>query len=209
MFKQVLIYIGRLWSYLHPLRLRQNIKAAYTYLYTGYYARQMKQFGSKSRIIPTLSNFLGGKYISIGSNCTFGIGCILTAWDSYHDQHFTPTITIGNNCSFGNHSHITAIHQIIIGDNLLTGPNVLITDNSHGQNTTLAELQMAPNQRPLYSKGAVHIGNNVWIGQNACIMPGVTIADGAIIAANSVVTHDIPAYSIAAGVPAKVIKHIE
>lgn len=68
---------------------------------------------------------------------------------------------------------------------------------------------MAPNQRPLYSKGAVHIGNNVWIGQNACIMPGVTIADGAIIAANSVVTHDIPAYSVAAGAPAKVIKHIE
>ena len=86
---------------------------------------------------------------------------------------------------------------------------MLITDNSHGQNTTLAELQMAPNQRPLYSKGAVHIGNNVWIGQNACIMPGVTIADGAIIAANSVVTHDIPAYSVAAGAPAKVIKHIE
>jgi len=40
-------------------------------------------------------------------------------------------------------------------------------------------------------------------------MPGVTIADGAIIAANSVVTHDIPAYSVAAGAPAKVIKHIE
>lgn len=209
MFKQVLTYIGRLWSYLHPLRLRQNIKATYTYLYTGYYARQMKQFGSKSRIIPTLNNFLGGKYISIGNNCTLRKGCILTAWDSFQDQHFTPIITIGNNCSIGDHSHITAINQIIIGDNLLTGPNVLITDNSHGQNTTLSELQMAPNQRPLYSKGTVHIGNNVWIGQNACIMPGVTIADGVIIAANSVVTHDIPAYSVAAGSPAKVIKHIE
>lgn len=53
------------------------------------------------------------------------------------------------------------------------------------------------------------IGNNVWIGRNVCIMPGVTIGDGAVIGANAVVTHDIPAYSVAAGVPAKVIKTIE
>ncbi len=116
---------------------------------------------------------------------------------------------MGNNCSIGDHSHITAINKIIIGNNLLTGPNVLITDNSHGQNNTVAELQVAPNQRPLYSKGEVHIGNNVWIGQNACILSGVTIGDGVIIAANSVVTHDIPAYSLAAGTPAKIIKHIQ
>ena len=52
------------------------------------------------------------------------------------------------------------------------------------------------------------IGNNVWIGRNVCIMPGVTIGDGAVIGANAVVTHDIPAYSVAVGVPAKVIKMI-
>ncbi len=160
MFKQFLILLGRLWSYLYPLRLRKNINATYTYLYTGYYARQLKHCGEMSRFIPSLNNFLGGKYTSIG-------------------------------------------------DYLLTGPNVLITDNSHGYNQTAEELSIAPNQRPLYSKREVHIGNNVWIGQNACILPGVTIGDGVIIAANSVVTHDIPAYSIAAGSPAKVIKHIE
>ena len=57
-------------------------------------------------------------------------------------------------------------------------------------------------------KGGVHIGNNVWVGRNVCIMPGVHIGDGAVIGANSVVTHDISAFSIAVGTPARVIKKV-
>ncbi len=56
-FKRFLIYLGRLWSYIPPLHLQQNIYAAYTYLYTGYYSRYMKHFGSMSRIVPTLNNW--------------------------------------------------------------------------------------------------------------------------------------------------------
>ena len=52
----------------------------------------------------------------------------------------------------------------------------------------------------------IKIGNNVWIGDKACILGGVTIGDGAVIGANSVVTHSIPAHSIAVGSPARVIK---
>ena len=60
--------------------------------------------------------------------------------------------------------------------------------------------------RLVVSKGSVIIGNNVWIGDKATILPNVTIADGAVIAANSVVTKDVPAYSVVAGNPAKVVK---
>ena len=56
------------------------------------------------------------------------------------------------------------------------------------------------------SKGPVIIGNNVWIGDKATVLPNVTIGDGAVIAANAVVTKDVPPYSIVAGNPAKVIK---
>ena len=63
----------------------------------------------------------------------------------------------------------------------------------------------AENERPF--KGDTVIGNDVWIGYDSLIMPGVTIGDGAIIAARSVVTADVPAYAIAGGNPAKVLRH--
>ena len=78
----------------------------------------------------------------------------------------------------------------------------------HGDNS-FEQLSIPPADRPLFIKGEVRIGNNVWIGRNVCIMPGVTIGDGAVIGANAVITHDIPPYSVAAGVPAKIIKKIE
>ena len=84
---------------------------------------------------------------------------------------------------------------------------MLISDNAHGKNI-IEQLKLPPRQRPLYTKGPVVIGNNVWIGNNACILSGVTIGDGAVIGANSVVTHDVPAYSVAAGIPAKIIKQL-
>ena len=83
----------------------------------------------------------------------------------------------------------------------------IITDNFHGSNT-LAELVIPADERKLYSKGPVIIGNNVWTGRNVCIMPGITIGDGAIIGANAVVTKDVPANSIVGGVPAEIIKTI-
>lgn len=152
----------------------------------------------------------GPEYISIGNQTSFEKDLYLTAWDSYQAnndiQHFTPEIKIGSNCHFGAFNHITAVNSIEIGDNILTGKNVTITDNSHGS-TEPEHLSIEPILRPLVSKGPVKIGNNVWIGDKATVLPNVTIGDGAVIAANAVVTKDVPAYSVAAGNPAKVIKN--
>ncbi len=60
--------------------------------------------------------------------------------------------------------------------------------------------------RPVKSKGSIVIGDNVWIGDKATILPGVIIGDGAVIAANAVVSKDVPAYCVAGGNPAKIIK---
>ncbi len=147
----------------------------------------------------------GLQYISVGDKTFIASGVQLTAWDNHNNNKYSPSITIGNCCAIRENCHITAINSISIGDNLLTGTNVLITDNSHGQSTR-EHMSMPFTERPLYSKGPVTIGDNVWLGNNVCVMPGVNIGDGAIIGANSVVTHDIPAYSVAAGIPAKVIK---
>lgn len=68
------------------------------------------------------------------------------------------------------------------------------------------ELGVAPIDRDVKSKGPVVIGDNVWLGERACILPGVHIGDGAVAAANAVVIHEVPAKVLAAGVPTKVIK---
>lgn len=154
--------------------------------------------------------------ITIGDGTAFGEGVFLTAWDSYvcikenkeYTQKFHPSITIGCNCHFGAQNHITSTNKIIIGDHLLTGKWVTITDNSHGE-SNLSNLRIDPLKRPITSKGPVVIGKNVWIGDKATILPGVTIGDGVIIAANAVVTKDIPCYCIVGGNPAKILKKIE
>jgi acetyltransferase-like isoleucine patch superfamily enzyme len=147
--------------------------------------------------------------IEIGSECSIDYNCVLGCRTRLikDGKKKKPMIKIGNRCYLGQYNHITAVDKIIIGDNLLTGRFVLITDNSHG-GMNYDELQIHPSQRNVISKGEVIIGNNVWIGDKSSIMPGVHIGDGCIIGANSVVTHDIPAYSLAAGIPARVIKTV-
>lgn len=170
--------------------------------------------GNLSRVhFGKVSEFRGAQYIQIGDGSAFSDYLFLTAWDSFScDQDdlqvFQPQIMIGENCRFGAFNHITAINKIIIGNNLLTGKWVTITDNSHGY-TDYETLSMPPIFRPLVSKGPVVIGNNVWIGDKATILPNVIIGNNVVIAANAVVTNDIPDFSVVAGCPAKIIKHIE
>ena len=174
-------------------------------LYTAFHRNRFAHFGRHSHIGWKAMRLEGLGHISVGDGTYIASGVQLTAWENRKGQHFTPTIAIGNGCTIRENCHITAVNSISIGNHLLTGTNVLITDNSHGE-VTYEQMQLPPDSRPVYSKGPVVIGNNVWLGNNVCVMPGVTIGDGAIIGANSVVTHDVPAYSVAAGIPAKIIK---
>lgn len=159
-----------------------------------------------------ISELKGASHISIGENSGFGPGLFLTAWNKWvlkkGEQSFSPKISIGSNCRFGAYNHITAINEIRIGDNLLTGKWVTITDNSHGS-SDFASLNVPPVERPLISKGTVVIGNNVWIGEKVTILPGVTIGNGVVIGANSVVTKSVPDYCVVAGNPAKIIKQFK
>lgn len=149
---------------------------------------------------------LGEEHIFIGNGTHIGEHTHLTAWETTcAGGNFNPEIHIGENCCLGNWNHITATNSIRIGNNLLTGKWVTITDNSHGE-TDRETLDMPPLMRTITSKGPVVIGDNVWIGDKATILPGVTIGDGAIIAANAVVTKDVPAYSVVGGNPARIIK---
>ncbi|WP_373482953.1 DapH/DapD/GlmU-related protein [Acetobacterium sp.] len=89
---------------------------------------------------------------------------------------------------------------IIIGDGVLIGHNVVLATLNH---------DVDPQKRSDIFPAPIRIGNNVWIGAQATVLPGVTIGDGAIIAAGAVVSRDVPANVIVGGVPAKIIKKIE
>lgn len=141
--------------------------------------------------------------IRIGEDCRFGLKTVLFAHNQYNGFQVDGHIEIGDHCLFGDFINISSINSIKIGDNLLTGRWVTITDHAHG-NSSFSQLNIPPNHRPLVSNGPVVIGKNVWIGDKATILPNVTIGDGAIIGANAVVTKDVPSYSIAVGNPATI-----
>ncbi len=176
---------------------KNNLRAK---IFTQFVKRYFKHFGTHSYLFPPIMALKGLNKIEIGNHVSFGSNLQLTVWDD-------GCIIIGDGCKIREYCHITAKNRIVIGQNLLTGTNVLITDNSHGA-FVREQLNIHPAERPIVSKGAVTIGNNVWLGNNVCVMPGVTIGDGVIVGANSVVTHDIPAYSMAVGIPAKIVKQL-
>ncbi len=109
-------------------------------------------------------------------------------------------VTIGSNCYINFNMTLVDDYEITIGDNCLFAPNVMITTTGHAVDPELRK-------KGMYSF-PVRIGNNVWLGMGAIILPGVTIGDNSVIGAGSVVTHDIPANVIAMGSPCKVVREI-
>ena len=107
-------------------------------------------------------------------------------------------IIVGNCCAPGMSSscYIQARNGIVFGYNIRVGPGVGIISSGHDLNNYDLHIQEPP----------IKIGNNVWIGMNAVIMPGVTIGDNVVVGAGSIVTSDIPSDSIAAGNPCRVVK---
>ena len=147
--------------------------------------------------------FLRGRgAIIFGKNFVCGYLVRLDAFGSHG------CIRFGKNVQLNDFVHIGALESISIGDNVLIGSRVFISDHNHGNYQMEDEAsapEIPPADRPLSSR-PVRIGNNVWLGEQVCILPGVTVGDGAIVGANSVVTRDIPPNSISAGNPARVIR---
>ncbi len=108
-------------------------------------------------------------------------------------------IHIGSNFTGNYNLTILDIREVRIGDNVMIGPNTLISTVNH-------PLDPAGRRQHLGIARPVTIGNDVWIGGNATILPGVTIGDNVVIGAGAVVARDIPSNSLALGVPARVVK---
>ena len=143
---------------------------------------------------PNLLHF--GKGIGIG-DYTYFLPCTQFAGEKY-----SPQIIIGNNCWIGIRNSFAAIDKVQIGNNVLFAGYVHITDHSHGYE----DINEPITKQKLISKGPVIIEDDCWLGFGCEILSGVHIGKHSIVAARAVVTKDVPAYSIVAGNPARIVK---
>ncbi len=154
-------------------------------------------FESKFPLISGYGTVNVGDNVTIGRDVNFAV--------SYKVME-NPTITIGDNVYLGFQTCFFCADRITVGNRVLIAAGVHIYDNN---NHPLDPVERADN-KPVEKENIspVTIGNDVWIGSGSCILKGVTIGDGAVVALRSVVTKDVPPMAIVAGNPAKVVKFI-
>jgi maltose O-acetyltransferase len=148
--------------------------------------------GKRVRIV-TLSRFKVGKNVGIADGVI--LDCGGNIWGELRGG-----ITIGNNSYIGYNSVLLGGGEIEIGKKVLISPGTVVTTQGHLFKDTGRYMK----DQPTYVAKVI-IEDDVWIGANATILPGVRVGKGSVIGAGSVVTNDIPEYSIAVGIPARVI----
>lgn len=132
--------------------------------------------------------------ISIGTHCSLEHGVRLKCFGE-------GMIKIGNNVSLNEYSMVCAGKQVTISDDCVIGPYVHINDTNH-----IFENVRMPIRNQGWTAHPIKIENNVWLGAGVVVLDGVIIGEGCVVGAGSIVTKDLPPWSIAVGNPAKVIR---
>lgn len=151
-------------------------------------------------MVNDVRNIKIGKRTSINDFCT-----IIVDNDPNPNSSFKESsLTIGNDCYIGEYNNLRAGGgKIVIGNKCLISQHITIVATNHNIEKDVCIMEQPWSEKNNY----VVIGNDVWIGANAIILPGVTIGNGAIVGGGSVVTKDVPENAIVVGNPAKVIKY--
>lgn len=145
---------------------------------------------------------LNSKYMQIGRNVKIRKDSRIECLPLFQGNKYNPQIIFGDGVHIGYNCTFLCTDLLQIDrDTILAGGCMISTEN-HGVNP---ESAVPYHAQPLTS-APVHIGAGCWLGQNVCVLPGVTIGRRCIIGTNAVVNKDIPDYSIAVGVPARVVK---
>jgi acetyltransferase-like isoleucine patch superfamily enzyme len=164
--------------------------------------RRFGAFGEGSIICFPTNTIFNEHYIRIGAGTMLGPNITLSAGMMPGQQCISdPVVRIGDRCLIGKGSGIVGHFSIEIGNDVWTGHHVYITDQNHGYERV--DIPISLQTQP--ERGVV-IGDGSWLGHGTVVLPGATIGRHVAIGANSVVTGDIPDYSVAAGVPARVLR---
>lgn len=164
--------------------------------------RRFGAFGEGSAICFPWVAVFGERWIRIGSGTLIGPHVSLSALMLPEQVPIRdPVVTIGDRCLIGKGSGIVGHLGIEIGDDVWTGHYVYITDQNHGyEDVTKPISRQSQPERP------VTIGSGSWLGHGTIVLPGAHIGRHVAVAAGSVVTGDLPDFSVAAGAPARVIR---
>ena len=172
----------------------------------AYYLIRTRLIDKRVRIFRFPIVIRGRKYIDFGEQLTTGVGCRFDCFSGATPN--SVKLRFGKNVQLNDYVHIVSMDSIEIGNNVLMASHVFVSDNSHGSykgDDNDSDPNTPPTERS-YAMAPIKIGNNVWIGEGVIIMPGVTIGNGCVIGAHSIVSKSIPNNSLAVGTPAKVIK---
>ncbi len=179
-------------------KIYRTIKYLYNYISCF---RKFGRVGLRTTINKPL-RVVGGRRIYIGNSCFILDGLRIEAISKWLDKNYEPRIDIDDRVTVGQNCHFTCANRLHIGKGVSILPQVLITDIEHEYipDKSLRETGL--------EVGSVEIGENAVIGMGARILghKDIKIGKSAIIGTNAVVTHDVPDYSMVAGIPAKVIK---
>ena len=162
---------------------------------------RFRSMGVRTRIVKPL-RIQGIENISIGSDVKIHVQTWLAA------KPLTGAacceLVIEDGCFIGDFCHIWATRSIRIEKNVLIANHVYISDNMHGYEDVNVDII----DQPIVQKKDVVIGEGCWLGENVCII-GASVGKHCVIGANSVVTHDVPDFCVAAGAPAHIVKRYD
>ena len=163
-----------------------------------------KKFG-KNSIVKHPYRIWNKKNIEIGKDVFIAENSFFAVSTNFLKQKFNPKVKIGNNVRIGSNFILGCINSVIIEDNVILADRVFISDHVHDYENVKIPI-IAQN---LKSKDGILIKSGSFLGVNSVIMPGVTIGKNSVVGASAVVTKSVPDYTVAAGIPAKIIKRYD
>lgn len=181
-----------------PRKIRISLSKLYYeiqyFLRKQWYKRKKVNFGKNVMLESDIKFYKSGNGISIGDDSKIRQWVVFNPWGGQ--------IEIGKNCSINSFCHISGNGGVYIGDNVLIATQCVIISANHNFERTDVPIckQGNTNER-------IVIEDDCWLGAGVKVLAGVTIGRGSVIGAGSVVTNNIPPFSIALGVPARVIKN--
>ena len=167
-------------------------------------AHRLAAFGPGSVVVPP-AVIHSPHRIEIGSRVILHANAFLSVVEEHNGRRHRPRLRIGDGTSFGYNLWVSCVGEIEIGDEVLAGHNILITDTYH----EYMDPDVAIMRQPMAEPQPVRIGSGTHLGPNVAVLAGVTIGERAFIAAGAVVTRDVPDNAVAVGNPARVIRRYD